>query len=174
MSVVGVPREIKSDEYRVAMLPVGVEELTRRGHRVLIESGAGVGSGITDQQYQDQGAEIVPDAAAVFSQAELVVKVKEPLPSEWPLIHSGQIVFTYFHFAANAELTRAMLETGATAVAYERFAFTDSNERSGGTNEYPGRSKVPGTASGRTRHSARRSSRSAARSYRDSGRRSCR
>ena len=119
MSVVGVPREIKSDEYRVAMLPVGVEELTRRGHRVLIESGAGVGSGITDQQYQDQGAEIVPDAAAVFSQAELVVKVKEPLPSEWPLIHSGQIVFTYFHFAANAELTRAMLETGATAVAYE-------------------------------------------------------
>lgn len=119
MSVVGVPAEIKSDEYRVAMLPVGVEELTRRGHRVLIQSGAGVGSGITDQQYQEQGAEIVPDAAAVFSQAELIVKVKEPLPSEWNLIRPGQVVFTYFHFAADRELTEAMIESGATAVAYE-------------------------------------------------------
>lgn len=119
MSVVGVPSEIKSDEYRVAMLPVGVEELTRRGHRVLIQSGAGVGSGITDHQYQEQGAEIVSDAEAVFSQAELIVKVKEPLPSEWKLIRRGQVLFTYFHFAADRELTQAMLETGATAVAYE-------------------------------------------------------
>lgn len=119
MSVVGVPREVKSDEYRVAMLPVGVEELTRRGHRVLVQSGAGVGSGITDQQYQEQGAEIVPDAADVFSQAELIVKVKEPLPTEWELIRPGQVVFTYFHFAADRELTQAMLETGASAVAYE-------------------------------------------------------
>lgn len=119
MTVVGVPSEIKSDEYRVAMLPVGVEELTRRGHRVLIQSGAGVGSGITDQQYQEQGAEIVPDAATVFSQAELIVKVKEPLPSEWPMIKPDQIVFTYFHFAADARLTQAMLDTGSTSVAYE-------------------------------------------------------
>ncbi|NQV28936.1 MAG: alanine dehydrogenase [Rhodopirellula sp.] len=119
MSIVGVPAEIKSDEYRVAMLPVGVEELTRRGHRVLIQSGAGVGSGITDQQYQDQGAEIVPSAVAVFSQADFIVKVKEPLPSEWPLIRADQVVFTYFHFAADAALTQAMLNSGATAVAYE-------------------------------------------------------
>jgi len=119
MSVIGVPAEIKSDEYRVAMLPVGVEELTRSGHRVLIQSGAGVGSGITDEQYLEQGAEIVPDAEAVFSQADLIVKVKEPLPVEWPLIRPGQIVFTYFHFAADRELTQAMLDSGATAVAYE-------------------------------------------------------
>ena len=109
MSVVGVPSEIKSDEYRVAMLQVGVEELTRRGHRVLVQSGAGVGSGIDDPQYQDHGAEIVPDAESVFSQADLIVKVKEPLSSEWSMIRPGQVIFTYFHFAANEELTKAML-----------------------------------------------------------------
>ena len=119
MSVVGVPSEIKSDEYRVAMLPVGVEELTRRGHRVLVQSGAGVGSGIDDPQYQDHGAEIVPDAESVFSQADLIVKVKEPLSSEWSMIRPGQVIFTYFHFAANEELTKAMLSSRATAVAYE-------------------------------------------------------
>lgn len=119
MSVVGVPSEIKSDEYRVAMLPVGVEELTHRGHRVLVQSGAGVGSGIDDLQYQDHGAEIVPDAESVFSQADLIVKVKEPLPSEWPMIRPGQVIFTYFHFAASRELTQAMLSSRATAVAYE-------------------------------------------------------
>ena len=119
MTTVGVPREIKQDEYRVAMLPVGVLELTRRGHRVVIQSGAGAGSGIPDEAYTENGAEIVDDAASVFEQADLIVKVKEPQPVEWPLLRPGQIVFTYFHFAASQELTRGVLETGATAVAYE-------------------------------------------------------
>jgi alanine dehydrogenase len=119
MTVVGVPCEVKQDEYRVAMLPVGVEELMRRGHRVVVQAGAGAGSGIPDDAYAEQGAEIVPDAAAVFGQADVIVKVKEPQPAEWPLLKPGQVVFTYFHFAASEELTRGVLETGATAVAYE-------------------------------------------------------
>jgi alanine dehydrogenase len=117
--VVGVPKEIKTDEYRVAIIPVGVEELTRAGHRVLIQAGAGQGSGITDEQYAAHGAEIIPEAADVWQQAELIVKVKEPLPSEWPLLRPGQIVFTYFHFAADEALTRAVMESGITAIAYE-------------------------------------------------------
>lgn len=117
--IVGVPREIKPDEYRVAMLPSGVDELVRNGHRVLIERGAGLGSGMTDEQYAASGAEIVAGPAAIFGQAELVVKVKEPLAAEWPLLRRGQILFTYFHFAADEELTRNVLATGVTAVAYE-------------------------------------------------------
>lgn len=117
--IVGVPREVKLDEYRVAMLPVGAEELVRRGHRVLIEKGAGLGSGLPDEAYSQVGAELVDGAEAVFSQADMIVKVKEPQPQEWPLIRSGQIVFTYFHFAASRELTEAMLASGATSVAYE-------------------------------------------------------
>lgn len=117
--IVGVPREIKQDEYRVAMLPSGVEELVRNGHRVLIERGAGLGSGITDEQYSANGAEIVDGPPAIFGTAELIVKVKEPLAAEWPLLRPGQILFTYFHFAASEELTRNVLATGITAVAYE-------------------------------------------------------
>jgi len=117
--VIGVPREIKTHEYRVAMIPVGVEELTRAGHTVLIQAGAGQGSGIGDEQYAAHGAVIVPDAASVWRQADLVVKVKEPLPEEWPLMRPGQIVFTYFHFAADEALTRAVMKSGITAIAYE-------------------------------------------------------
>ncbi len=117
--IVGVPREIKPDEYRVAMLPSGVEELVRNGHRVLFERGAGLGSGITDEQYATNGAEIVDGPTAIFGTAELIVKVKEPLATEWPLLRPGQILFTYFHFAASEELTRHVLATGITAVAYE-------------------------------------------------------
>src|ERR1700692_3686903 len=102
---IGVPKEIKTDEYRVAMIPVGVEELTRRGHKVLIQSGAGQGSGIADEQYASNGAEIVESAAEIWGRADVIVKVKEPLPAEWPLLRAGQIVFTYFHFAASRELT---------------------------------------------------------------------
>src|SRR5215469_16931332 len=116
---VGVPKEIKTDEYRVAMIPVGVEELTRCGHEVVIQSGAGLGSGILDEQYAVHGAEIVASAGEVWKRADLVVKVKEPLPEEWPLMRAGQIVFTYFHFAADDNLTRAVLESGITAIAYE-------------------------------------------------------
>lgn len=117
--IIGVPKEIKRDEYRVAMLPVGVEELTRAGHRVLVQQGAGLGSGIPDELYLAHGATLVEDSAAIFAQAELVVKVKEPLPSEWPMLRPGQVVFTYFHFAADRQLTEAILASGCTAVAYE-------------------------------------------------------
>ncbi len=117
--IVGVPKEIKPDEYRVAMLPVGVEDLTRGGHRVLLERGAGMGSGIADELYLQSGAVLVETAAEVFGAAELIVKVKEPLKSEWPLLRAGQIVFTYFHFAADRKLTEGVLNSGCTAVAYE-------------------------------------------------------
>jgi alanine dehydrogenase len=117
--IVGVPKESKRDEYRVAMLPVGAEELTRDGHQVLIEAGAGLGSGIHDADYAQAGAKIVSSASEVFGKAELIVKVKEPLPPEWPLIRSGQSIFTYFHFAADRGLTDAMLRSGATCLAYE-------------------------------------------------------
>ncbi|MBY0523814.1 MAG: alanine dehydrogenase [Gemmataceae bacterium] len=117
--IVGVPKEIKTHEYRIAMIPVGVEELTKAGHQVLIQAGAGHGSGITDEQYAGHGAEIVADAAAIWRRSDLIVKVKEPLPEEWPLMRAGQTVFTYFHFAADEHLTRAVIKSGITAIAYE-------------------------------------------------------
>lgn len=117
--IVGVPKEIKRDEYRVSLLPVGVEELTRAGHRVLVEAGAGLGSGIPDERYVEHGAALVDRPEAVYGQAEMIIKVKEPLPAEWLLLRKGQIVFTYFHFAADRALTEAVLHSGATAVAYE-------------------------------------------------------
>ena len=117
--IVGVPKEIKRDEYRVAILPVGVEEMVRAGHQVLVQEGAGVGSGLTDEAYVSQGAQLVATAAEVFERAELVLKVKEPLAEEWPRLRTGQLVFTYFHFAADRKLTEAVLASGATALAYE-------------------------------------------------------
>lgn len=117
--IVGVPCEIKADEYRVAMLPSGVEDLTAAGHMVIVEKGAGAGSGLFDDEYKSAGATIVDTHEQVFAEAELVVKVKEPLPAEWPLLRRGQMLFTYFHFAADEELTRRVLETGITAIAYE-------------------------------------------------------
>lgn len=117
--VVGVPKEIKAHESRVALVPVGVEELTRAGHKVLIQSGAGQGSGISDDQYAHYGAEILPAAEDVWRNVNLIVKVKEPLPDEWSLLRPGQIVFTYFHFAADEPLTQAVMASGATAIAYE-------------------------------------------------------
>lgn len=116
---IGVPKEVKSDEYRVAMLPVGVEELVLRGHRVLFEQSAGEGSGLTDEMYAAAGATLVATAAEVWGEADLIIKVKEPQASEWPLVRDGQTVFTYFHFAASRELTEAMLGSGATSIAYE-------------------------------------------------------
>ena len=117
--IVGVPKEIKSDEYRVAMLPVGVDELTRAGHKVLIQQDAGKGSGISDDQYRENGAEIIATGKEIFAHADLIVKVKEPMESEWPLVRAGQLLFTYFHFAASRELTDAMLKSGSTSIAYE-------------------------------------------------------
>ena len=117
--LIGVPKEVKQDEYRVAMLPVGVEELVRLGHRVLIQSDAGHGSGILNEQYIASGATIVSSIEEIYAQADMVVKVKEPLTQEWPLLRAGQIVFTYFHFAANLPLTEAVINSGVTAIAYE-------------------------------------------------------
>jgi len=117
--IVGTVREIKDDEYRVGMTPGGVEVLAQAGHTVLIESGAGVESGYEDAQYAASGAEVVPSAKDVWARAEMVVKVKEPLPDEWPMMRRGQVVFTYFHFAADRALTEGVARTGVVAVAYE-------------------------------------------------------
>ncbi len=117
--IVGIPRETKGDEYRVSMLPVGVELLVQSGHKVLVERGAGAGSGYPDDQYKAAGATIIDDHAQVFEQADLIVKVKEPIGDELGMMRRGQIVFTYFHFAASKELTDACLKAGITALAYE-------------------------------------------------------
>ena len=117
--LIGVPKETKRDEYRVALLPVGVEELVGAGHTVFVEAGAGLGSGLADHEYLQQGAEVVANSQTIYERAELVVKVKEPQANEWPMIRSGQAIFTYFHFAADRQLTEAMISTGATCVAYE-------------------------------------------------------
>lgn len=117
--IVGVPRETKRDEYRVALLPVGVEELVRGGHTVVVERSAGAGSGLTDEAYARCGADLADTAAEVFARADLIVKVKEPQPPELRLIRPRQVVFTYFHFAADRRLTEGFMAAGATAVAYE-------------------------------------------------------
>ena len=117
--IVGVPKEIKDDEYRVAMLPVGVEELVQRGHKVVVQAGAGLGSGLADHAYLQAGAELVASGKDVFDRADLIVKVKEPQPSEFPMIRKGQALFTYFHFAADKVLTEAMIASNASCLAYE-------------------------------------------------------
>ena len=117
--IVGVPKEVKRDEYRVALLPVGVEELTRAGHRVLIEVMAGVGSGLADHDYLRHGAEMASGPEEIYAKADMIIKVKEPQPSELAWLRQGQIVFTYFHFAADRQLTEGVLQSGAIAVAYE-------------------------------------------------------
>lgn len=117
--IIGVPKEIKEQEYRVALVPVGVYHLVRLGHRVLVESVAGAGIGFRDEDYVKAGAEIVADHAEIFARAELIVKVKEPLPAEYPLLRPGQILFTYLHLAASKSLTEALLASGATCIAYE-------------------------------------------------------
>jgi len=117
--IIGIPRETKQHEYRVAMLPVGVDLLTQRGHDVRVQRGAGVGSGYEDAEYEHAGATLVDDAGELFERAELIVKVKEPIGDEAPKLRRGQMVFTYFHFAASRELTEACLQRGITALAYE-------------------------------------------------------
>lgn len=117
--IIGVPKEIKTAENRIALVPAGAEALVAQGHTVLIEGGAGVGSGFADDLYESVGATIVPDVNDVWAKAEMIVKVKEPIEPEWPRMRSGQVVFTYYHFAADEELTRAVMDTGAIAIAYE-------------------------------------------------------
>ncbi len=117
--IIGVPREVKSNENRVALVPAGAEALSGAGHTVLIEAGAGEGSGFADEAYATAGATIISDPDEVWSRAEMIVKVKEPIACEWPRIRKDQLVFTYSHFAASEELTRAIMTSGCVAVAYE-------------------------------------------------------
>ena len=116
---VGVPSEIKTDEYRVALTPAGVRELVDAGHDVYVQSGAGLGSSIEDDDYVAQGAKILPDADAVFAEATLIVKVKEPQPVEVARLRPHHTLFTYLHLAAEEPLTRGLMESGATCIAYE-------------------------------------------------------
>jgi len=131
--IVGVPKEVKADEYRVGLLPVGVDLLKQAGHSFVLEAGAGDGAGYEDSQYRDVGAEIVDSADEVWSRADMIVKVKEPQRDEWPRMREDQVVFTYFHFAADRDLTLACLERKVIAIAYETL------EESG----YRGRTTLP-------------------------------
>jgi alanine dehydrogenase len=123
--IIGILKEIKTEENRVSMTPAGVEALVGKGHRVLVESLAGVGSGFGDEAYSSEGAEIVATPGEVFARAQMVMHVTEPQPQEYGMIREGQIVFTYFHFAASEQLTRAMVKTGAIAIAYETITDAD-------------------------------------------------
>ena len=116
---IAVPAEVKNNEYRVAITPAGVHDLVALGHEVLVQTGAGVGSSITDDAYLEQGARIVPDAATAWGEAEVLLKVKEPTPAEYAHFRDGLVLFTYLHLAAEEELTRALLEGGVTGIAYE-------------------------------------------------------
>ena len=117
--IIGVPKEIKVQEYRVALLPSAAYQLIKRGHQVVVERGAGAGAGYQDSDYEQGGAMLVPEHKTVFERAELIVKVKEPLPLEYPLLRPGQILFTYLHLAASKSLTEALLKSGVTGLAYE-------------------------------------------------------
>ena len=117
--LIGTPREIKNHEYRVGLTPAGVRELTSRGHQVMIEAGAGLGIGIADEAYRNAGAELVGTAAALFRRADMIVKVKEPQPIECAMLREGQVLFTYLHLAPDPEQTRALVDSGCIAIAYE-------------------------------------------------------
>ena len=117
--LIGVPKEVKTHEYRVGLVPGSVRELTHHGHEVIVEAGVGAGIGFGDREYQSAGARICADAAEVFAAAELIVKVKEPQPREVVLLHRGQILFTYLHLAADKELTLGLIRSGAIAIGYE-------------------------------------------------------
>ena len=151
--IVGVPKEVKRDEYRVAMLPVGVAEMTRNGHRVLLQRGAGVGSGLPDQLYHDAGAQLVDRAEEVFGQSEMVIKVKEPQREELPLLRRGQTLFTYFHFAADRQLTEGVFGNRRDCRGLRNparrpwpIAAPDADERSRRPHEHSGGGQVFGTA----------------------------
>jgi alanine dehydrogenase len=125
--IVGVLKEIKEEEYRVSMTPAGVEEMLQKGHQVLVEKNAGTGSGFPDESYRDAGAEIVADPKDIYDRSDMVMHVKEPMPSEYDLIRKDQIVFTYLHLAANVELTKALMKSGAVNIAYETIQKEDGS-----------------------------------------------
>ena len=122
---VGIPRELKDNEYRVAITPAGVRELVVGGHEVFIEHDAGRGSSITNGEFERAGAKILPDADATFAEAEMVLKVKEPVPEEFHRLRDGLLLFTYLHLAASEPVTRALIDSGTTGVAYETVEFPD-------------------------------------------------
>lgn len=117
--IIGIPKEIKNNENRVALTPAGAQEFVKRGHTVFVQTTAGVNSGFPDDAYEAVGARILPDIEAVYAAAEMIIKVKEPIAPEYKLVRKGQLVFTYFHFASSEPLTRAMIESGAVCCAYE-------------------------------------------------------
>lgn len=123
--IIGVPKEIKNNENRVALTPAGAIELTKRGHTVYVQSTAGIGSGFEDAEYEAAGAKILPTIEEVYGIAEMIIKVKEPIESEYKLIRKDQLLFTYFHFASYEPLTNAMIESGAVCLAYETVELTD-------------------------------------------------
>jgi alanine dehydrogenase len=125
--IIGVPKEIKNNENRVALTPAGTQELVKRGHTVYVQQTAGNGSGFSDEDYSKAGATMIQDAAEVYSLAEMIIKVKEPIEPEYKLIKKDQLVFTYFHFASYEPLTRAMIETGAVCLAYETVERVDGS-----------------------------------------------
>jgi len=125
--LIGVPKEIKNNEKRVALTPGGVESFVAGGHSVVVETNAGVGSGFSNEQYIAAGATILPTAADVYAKADMIMKVKEPIAPEYPLIRSGQVLFTYFHFAASEELTKAMVASGSVCIAYETVQRADGS-----------------------------------------------
>ena len=117
--IIGIPKEIKNNENRVGMTPAGVKELVQHGHQVYVQHTAGQGSGFSDEEYTAVGAKILPTIEEVYAIAEMIIKVKEPIEPEYPLVKKGQLLFTYFHFASELALTEAMLNSGATCIAYE-------------------------------------------------------
>jgi alanine dehydrogenase len=125
--IIGIPKEIKTDEYRVAIVPSGVRTFALSGHKVLIEDGAGLGSGISNSEYEFEGAEILPSAGNIYHKANMIMKVKEPLPSEYDMLKEGQILYTYLHLAPAPDLTKALLNRKITAIAYETVQLDDGS-----------------------------------------------
>src|SRR6188768_3968587 len=123
--IIGVPKEIKTNENRVALTPAGALELTKRGHTLFVQAGAGVGSGYTDQAYTSRGATILPSIEEVYGKSEMIIKVKEPIAVEYPLIKKDQLLFTYFHFASYEPLTKAMIQSESVCLAYETVELPD-------------------------------------------------
>src|SRR3989304_5785557 len=124
--IIGVPREIKDNEYRVAIVPSGVKVLTGNGHTVLVQGNAGMGSGIPDEEYQAAGATIIPSAKEIFERSDLIIKVKEPLTQEYSFLRSHPVLFTFLHLASNRALTDRLVESGITAIAYEAVQLEDA------------------------------------------------
>ena len=123
--IIGVPKEIKNNENRIALTPAGAEELIKQEHEVYVQSGGGLGSGFTDEDYLHAGAKMLPDIEDIYSVAQMIMKVKEPIEYEYSLIKEGQILFTYFHFASSEALTRAMIGNGSVCLAYETVELDD-------------------------------------------------